>query len=362
MPTLNPTTEVKETSRPDPAKIAFGTTFAPNFYIAEYHNGAWEPGRITSHENLSLHPGTLVLHYAQEIFEGLKAFAQTDGSVALFRPEQNARRFNSSANRMAMPLVDESKFVDAMKMVVRANADYVPLYPGSLYLRPVMIATETCIGVRSSAEFVFYTLGLPAGTYFPGLVSGAGAVDVLLSESVVRAFPGGTGNVKTAANYAVTLKITADAKAKGCSQVLFLDSTPARRVEEMGGMNVMFIEDGKLVTPPLNQTILPGVTRNSILVLAKDLGIEVREYAYTLQELLDGLESGRISEAMACGTAAVITGIRSFVREDGRKIPVAGSAPGPISSQLFERLQGIQYGKVPDAHQWMVPVEGVRVA
>ncbi|MGB7763132.1 MAG: branched-chain amino acid aminotransferase [Bryobacteraceae bacterium] len=349
-------------SRPDPAKIAFGKTFSRHSFVAEFRDGAWQSARIAPIEPFSLHPGALVLHYAQSIFEGLKAFAQPDGGVALFRPLMNARRFQSSAARMAMPRVDEALFLDAILGLVAADCAFIPRFPGSLYIRPAMIATQPYIGVSSSTEFKFFVITLPAGAYFPALASGAGAVDVLISESVVRAFPGGTGNIKTAANYAITLQVTAKAAAAGCGQVLFLDSSPARRVEELGGMNVLFVEDGSLVTPPLSGTILPGVIRDSVLQLAKDRGMSVREYAYTLQELQDGLRSGKITEAIACGTAAVVSGIRRFHLESGATISVGdASGPGPVTSALFEHLQGIQYGRLPDRHGWLMRVDGVHL-
>jgi branched-chain amino acid aminotransferase len=347
---------------PDPRKIVFGRTFTPHMFMAEYRAGSWQDARIAPLQNFSLHPAAMVFHYAQAIFEGLKAFEQPDGSVALFRPEMNARRFNASARRMAMPCVDEELFLDAASGLVQTDRASIPPYPGSLYIRPAMIATEACLGVKSSSEFTFFILTLPAGLYFPEVASGAGAIEVLVSESVVRAAPGGTGNVKAAANYAVTLQILSQAKSLNCPQVLFLDTSPSRHVEEMGGMNVMFIEDGALVTPPLTQTILAGVTRDTVLHLAREMQLSVREHAYGLEEMADGLKIGRISEAIACGTAAVVTGIRAFHFENGTVLPVGKTSPGPITNALFNRLQDIQYGRVPDKYGWVVPVQGVRTA
>ena len=346
----------------DPAQIQFGKIFSPHYFVADYRDGQWSGGRIAPLENFSLHPGALVLHYAQEIFEGLKAFPQPDGSVALFRPEMNARRFQASALRMAMPLVDESLFLDAVLALAETDRAWMPEFPGSLYIRPAMIATQPYLGVSSSTEYKFFVITLPAGKYFSNLDPGPGAVDVLVSESMVRAWPGGTGNVKTAANYAITLQITAKATAAGLNQVLFLDSSPQRRVEEMGGMNVLFVEDGGLVTPPLSGTILPGITRDSLLTLARDLGLGVREYAYSLDELTSGVKSGKISEAIACGTAAVATGIRTLCFENGSRLNVGlnaglnvGSAqvPGPVTCTLFNQLQGIQYGRLVDKFGWL---------
>ena len=348
--------------RPDPRTIVFGRTFTPHMFIAEYKAGTWQDARIAPVQHFSLHPAALVFHYAQAIFEGLKAFEQPDGSVALFRPEMNARRFNASARRMAMPCVDEELFLDATVGLVQTDRASVPPFPGSLYIRPAMIATEACLGVKSSSEYTFFILTLPAGLYFPEIAGGAGAIEVLVAESVVRASPGGTGNVKAAANYAVTLQVISQAKSLNCAQVLFLDQSPLHHVEEMGGMNIMFIEDGALVTPPLTQTILAGVTRDTVLHLAKDLQLTVQERAYGLEEMVDGLRMGRITEAMACGTAAAITGIRSFHFEDGNVLPIGAACPGPVTNALFHRLQDIQYGRLPDKYGWVVPVQGVRTA
>lgn len=345
----------------NPSRIAFGKTFSPHFFVADYQDGAWTNARIAPLEQFSLHPGALVLHYAQEIFEGMKAFVQPDGGVAVFRPEMNARRFQASAERMAMPVVDESLFLDAVMQLTAIDRAWVPEYPGSLYIRPAMVATQPHIGVSSSTAYKFFVITLPAGKYFSNADPGPGAVDVLVAESMVRAWPGGTGNVKTGANYAVTLQITAKAAAAGLNQVLFLDSSSERRVEELGGMNVMFVEDGGLVTPPLRGTILPGITRDSVMSLARDAGIAVREYAYTLDELTTGIKNGRITEAIACGTAAVVTGIRTLCFENGTKQAVGkGVAPGPITSTLFERLQGIQYGREADNAGWLRHASGVR--
>jgi branched-chain amino acid aminotransferase len=334
----------------DPSKIAFGKMFAPNMFVCEYREGKWQSPRLEPLANFSLHPAAIVLHYAQAIFEGLKAFRQADGSIALFRPDKNARRFHDSAVRMCMPPVPEELFLAAVSELTRIHDDYVPREPGSLYLRPVLIGTEACIGVRASNEYLFYALALPSGAYFPEAKNGLGSVDVLISESVVRAAPGGTGNVKAAANYAVTLKIISDAKHQNCAQVLFLDVSPEQRVEEMGGMNIMFVENGTLMTPPINSTTLPGVVRDSILVLAQDLGIPTREFAYPAAELFAKLKSGAITESFACGTAATITGIAHFLTEHGEKFTLP--APGPVSEKLYRHLTGVQYGRVPDPHGW----------
>ncbi len=335
----------------DPKKIAFGKTFAPNMFMCEHRDGHWQGARIEPLRQLSLHPAALVLHYAQAIFEGMKAFRQADGSVALFRPEKNAQRLNRSADRMCMPPVPEELFLAAVSGLARVEEEFVIPEPGSLYLRPVMIGTEPSIGVRSSSDFLFYVLALPSGAYFAEAHGGPGAVHVLISDSVVRAAPGGTGSIKAAANYAVTLKVISDAKRHQCAQVLFLDTTPEHHVEEMGGMNIMFIENGTVVTPALNETILPGVVRDSVLTLAKDLGIPTREHAYGARELTSKLKDGSITEAFACGTAATVTGIDLFKTEQGGTFSL--QSPGPITEQLYRHLVAVQYGRTPDKHGWL---------
>jgi branched-chain amino acid aminotransferase len=342
----------------DPHKLGFGRVFAPLWLASAYENGAWQRSRIEAWSTIDLHPAAIVFHYGQAVFEGLKAYRWEDGSIHLFRPTENARRLNQSVERMAMPAVDENAFVEGIRALVGHQRDWVPKAPGSLYIRPTMIGTEPCIGVRAANEFLYFVLALPSGTYFPVEAgqSGAGSVKVLVSSKVGRAAHGGTGNVKAAANYAVTLKVIGDAKDKDCSQVLFLDAAGEGRVEEMGGMNIFFISGKKLLTPKLNDTILPGVTRDSILKLAPSLGYETEEADIDFTTLAAQLRKGEVSEAFACGTAAVITGIESFLLDSGEKIALRDTAPGPVTAALYERLTGIQYGRYPDPFGWTVKV------
>ena len=339
----------------DPLKLEFGRTFAPLWFSSEYKDGAWQPGAVDTMQNISMHPAAITLHYGQSIFEGLKAYKWQDGSLALFRPADNAKRFNRSAERMAMPKLDEKLFVDSIATLTAQLRDWIPGHPGSLYIRPCIIATEACIGVRTSAEYLYFVIAMPSGAYFPVTAgqSGAGAVKVYVTTDVARAAPGGTGAVKAAVNYAVTLKITGEAKAKGCSQVLFLDSQGNRKVEEMGGMNIFFIAGNKLMTPKLTDTFLAGVTRDSIVKLAPKLGYEVQESELDFDQLIDGIRKGSITEAFACGTAAVICGIKSFLI-DGKDEVAFANAPGAVTSKLYEQLTGIQYGKVADPFGWVV--------
>jgi len=342
----------------DPSKIEFGRWCTPNFFVMEYENGSWQSPVVEELHHFSLHPAALVFHYAQSIFEGLKAYRWADGSIRLFRPESNARRFNSSARRMNMPEVPEQLFVDAVCNLVDLERAFVPPEPGSLYIRPAMIATEPCLGVRGSKEFTFFIITLPAGAYFPSAPAGAGSICVQVAETAARAAHGGTGNVKAAANYAVTLKTIEEAKANHCDQVLYLEATGGRHVEEMGGMNVFFVRDGTLVTPPIHDTILPGITRDSVLKLAHHLSIPVVEEPLQIDQVVRDIESGKVTEALACGTAATITGIGSFRFENGRVLKVgSGLVPGPISSRLHEILQGIQFGHQADPFGWVRRVE-----
>jgi branched-chain amino acid aminotransferase len=284
----------------------------------------------------------------------MKAYRWEDGSINLFRPFENAKRFNESAERLATPVIEEARFVEGIRSLVDKQRGWVPKPPGSLYIRPTLVATEPCLGVRAANEFLFYTMVLPTGAYFPK-TSGLGAVRVYVTASVGRAAQGGTGNVKAAANYAGTLAVTSKAKDKGCSQVLFLDAATHQRVEEMGGMNVFFVMDGKLVTPRLTDTILPGVTRDSILKLAPTLGFTVEERDILFDELCDRIKDGKVTEAFACGTAAVVAGIESLQLENGEEIKLA-SAPGPVATRLYDTLTGIQYGRIADPFDWVVKV------
>jgi branched-chain amino acid aminotransferase len=341
----------------DPKDIEFGRMCTPNFFVAEYRGGKWHDPRIEALHGFTLHPATNVFHYAQAIFEGLKAYRQPDDKLALFRPEMNAERFDVSAARMGMPSVGDSLFLEAVHRLVEVDRGFVPQPPGTIYIRPTMIGTEACLGVRSSTEFIFFVITLPSGGYFKDMPSGTGTVRVFVEQTAVRAALGGTGAVKAAANYAVTLKTITDAKERGCSQVLYLDAKRHQRVEELGGMNVFFVRKGELITPTLNGTILPGVTRDSLLTLAPTLGIPAREADIDIDEVVAGVESGEITEAIACGTAATVVGIGELVFGDGRVVRVGDGKLGTITKRLFDEIQAIQFGVTPDRFGWISPVE-----
>jgi branched-chain amino acid aminotransferase len=334
-------------------KLEFGRTFSPNFFLAEYQNGQWRNPRIQKLEPFSLHPASMVFHYCQTVFEGMKAFRQDNGRIVLFRPELNAKRFQRSADRLRIPEVSEAFFLEAIHALVENERHFVPAAPGCLYVRPVLMGVDAALGVKSSNEFIFFVLTLPCGPYFKDAGEGPGSIDVLVATSTVRSAPGLMGSVKAGANYAGTLKITEEAKKLGCAQVLFLDERDHRRIEEMGGMNIMFVQNGVVRTPPLTDTILDGVTRASLLQIARDLGLQTSEAPLSIDEVVAGVKAGTVTEAMACGTAAVVIGIKHLRFEDGSAVELPGSVPGPITTKLYDALVGIQYGRAEDRHGWV---------
>jgi branched-chain amino acid aminotransferase len=346
---VNLTTASSPREALDPAKLDFGKMFTPNFFLSEYREGEWTTPRIQPVEPFSLHPASNVFHYAQTCFEGLKAFRHADGQIVLFRPEMNAARFRRSAARLAIPEIDEAFFMQAVRALVENERNWVPGEPGCLYVRPTVMGVEPSLGVKASNEYIFFVLTLPSGSYFKGMAKGPGSVDVLVSTSVNRAGHGGTGSVKAGANYAGTLEITERAKTLGCSQVLFLNEG---YIDEMGGMNVMFVQNGRLRTPPLTDTILNGVTRDSILTIARDLGMETSEAPIALDDIVAGVKDGGVTDMIACGTAAVIVGIRALHFEDGTKLEIPGT-PGRATKTLHDALVDIQYGRAADRHGWL---------
>jgi branched-chain amino acid aminotransferase len=303
---------------------------------------------------IQLDPATMALHYGQEIFEGLKVYRQPDGSIAAFRPDANARRFQRSARRLAMAELPEELFIESLRALLEVDADWVPSNPAhSLYLRPFMISTEVGLGVRPSTAYSYLLIASPAGAYFP---RGVQPVSVWLSTEYTRAAVGGTGEAKCAGNYAASLVAQAQAAEQGCDQVVWLDAVEHRWVEEMGGMNLYFVygsgSDARIVTPALTGTLLPGVTRDSLLTIAQEFGYAAEEGKVSTDEWQEGNASGAISEVFACGTAAVITPVGS-VKSAHASWTVGDGTPGPITMQLRERLLGIQTGQVEDTHGWM---------
>ncbi|WP_043618412.1 branched-chain amino acid aminotransferase [Nonomuraea candida] len=334
------------------ANPGFGQTFTDHMISVDYTEGrGWHDARLLPYGPLSLDPATSVFHYAQELFEGLKAYRQLSGSIVTFRPYANAARFNRSAARMAMPELPEEAFVDSLELLVTTDKEWVPTTEGhSLYLRPFMIATQAGLGVNyPSKTYKYMVIASPAASYFTG---GIKPVSVWLSTEYTRAAPGGTGFAKCGGNYAAAFVAQRQAVENGCDQVVWLDAHEHRYVEEMGGMNLFFVFGDKLVTPALTGTLLPGITRESILELAGDLGLETEERLISVDEWQSACESGELTEVFACGTAAVVTPVGTVKGAD-RSWIVADGTPGPVTMRVREELVGIQYGARPDTHNWI---------
>ena len=341
------------------AKPGFGQHFTDHMVRIDWDaDRGWHSARVEAYGPLTMDPASSVLHYGQAIFEGLKAYRHADGSIVTFRPEQNARRFQRSAARMAMPELPEELFLEAVRLLVDVDQAWVPKAGGeeSLYLRPMLIATEQTLGVHPSTSYSFLLIASPAGAYFTG---GINPVKVWLSHEYVRACPGGTGDAKFAGNYAASLAAQAQAEEKGCDQVVWLDAIERTWIEEMGGMNLAFLypdneaEAGvKLVTPALSGSLLPGITRDSLLTVARDMGMDVEERRVSTADWENDATSGKMSETFACGTAAVITPVGEVDSRDG-SFKINGGETGEWTMKLRERLTGIQRGDVPDEHGWL---------
>jgi branched-chain amino acid aminotransferase len=334
----------------------FGQLFTDHMITIKWtEEDGWHDARLEPYGPLTLDPATAVFHYAQELFEGLKAYRQADGSIVTFRPYANAGRFNTSCARMAMPPLPEELFVRSLELLVDTDRDWVPTHEGhSLYLRPFMIATQRGLGVNSpSSSFTFIVIASPSGAYFTG---GIKPVSVWLSEDYTRAAPGGTGAAKCGGNYAAAFVAQAQAVREGCDQVVWLDANEHRWVEEMGGMNLFFVygtgADARLMTPALTGTLLPGITRDSLLQLAPDLGVPASEGRISTDEWRTACASGELTEVFACGTAAVITPV-GRVKGPGGEWLVGSGEPGPVTMRMRDELVGIQYGERPDPYGWI---------
>jgi branched-chain amino acid aminotransferase len=330
----------------------FGQVFTDHMATVRYSAAqGWHDAAIRPRAPLTMDPATSVLHYAQEIFEGLKAYRRADGGVQLFRAEANARRFRASARRLAMPELPDELFLESCRALVREEAHWIPPGPdGALYLRPFAVATGVFLGVKPSPDYTYAVIASAVGPYWrKGAPS---AISVWVSQTFTRAAPGGTGAAKCGGNYAASLAGQEEAIARGCDQVVFLDAAERRWVEELGGMNVFFVfDDGSLLTPPLTGTILPGVTRNSLITLARDRGLTVREEPYAFDAWRADAASGRLREVFACGTAAVVTPIGQVRSADG-DFQIGGGGPGQTTQALRRSLVAIQRGEAPDPHGW----------
>ena len=338
------------------ANPGFGKHFTDHMVTIDWtEEKGWHDAQVRPYGPMTMEPASNVFHYGQAIFEGIKAYRQPDDSIATFRPDHNAQRFINSAERLAMPELPQEEFIESLRQLVEVDKDWVPEAGGeaALYLRPFMISTEVSLGVHPAKSYRYVLIASPAGSYFSG---GIKPVSVWLSTDYVRAAPGGTGAAKFAGNYAGSLLAQAQADEKGCDQVVWLDAIERRYIEEMGGMNLMFVygsgENVEIVTPELSGSLLPGITRESLLQVAQDLGYKVTERRITAEEWQRDAESGAMSEAFACGTAAVITPV-GHVLGDSADFQVNGNEAGEITMTLREHLTGIQRGAVEDTHGWL---------
>lgn len=333
----------------------FGRFFTDHMVRARWTaDGGWHDAELVAYAPLTLDPATNFIHYGQSIFEGLKAYRHADDSIWTFRPLANARRFANSARRLAMAELPAELFLASLEALVQADRDWVTSRPEhSLYLRPFMFSTEVGLGVRPANAYEYLLIASPAAAYF---ADGVKPVSVWLSDDYVRAAPGGTGEAKCAGNYAASLIAQAEAAQHGCDQVVWLDAVERRYIEEMGGMNLYFVygagDSARLLTPALTGTLLPGVTRDSLLVLAEDLGIRADEGQISVEEWRDGCASGEITEVFACGTAAVVTPVGTVKSRDG-SWQVGGGGAGAVTMRLRQSLLDIQGGQAPDRHQWL---------
>lgn len=343
--------ERAETSRigeVDLSNLPFGSVFSDHQFIMDFDDKKWKSGKIQPYQNMMLSPAAMVLHYGQAIFEGMKAFRQPNGDIALFRPQDNIRRFNISGERMCMPAVDEDLFMSALTELVKMDNAWVPDADGaSLYIRPFMFANEVHVGVRPSAKYRFNIFTCPVGPYYKGNVR------VKVETDYTRAAPGGTGYAKAAGNYAAALKPTELAKAQGYHQILWTDAVEHRYIEESGTMNAVFVMDGKLVSPALGDTVLNGVTRDSILTLARHFGYEVEERRIAVSELKAAAESGALQEAFGVGTAATMTPIEA-IGFDGGDVELSGVNSWVVMPKLSKALDDIRRGRMDDPFGWRI--------
>ena len=334
-----------------PDQLGFGVVKTPVMAIAKFQNGSWGQPVLRPWEPIEMDPSAKALHYGQAIFEGMKAYRVTSGEVVLFRPVENHKRFNRSAERMAMPSISEDIFMSCVDSVVAHQTRLIPNKPGeSLYLRPFMIASGQGIGLAPSTEYLFMVIASPSGAYF-----GADNVSVLIERHDCRAAPGGTGAAKAAGNYGASIKSAIKAKKLGYHQTLWLDAAHHQNIEELSGMNIFAVIDGELFTPQLTDTILAGITRDSLIALAENMGLKVHQKTLKIDELISNIKGGQCSELFACGTAAVITPIAELGEEDGTKYKLEHTY-GPVSRRLRERLTGIQEAGEDAPDGWIYKV------
>lgn len=341
--------------KPDPDSLRFGTVFTDHMFVMDYdpENG-WHDGKIVPYGPLALDPATVVFHYGQEMFEGLKAYKTKEGKVQLFRPDMNAKRTNSTNKRMCIPQIDEQMYIDAIKELVAVDKDWIPQKPDTaLYIRPFIIGTDKFLGVAASNTYKFIIILSPVGPYYE---SGLAPTRIYVENEFVRSAPGGTGYAKIGGNYAAAMIAEQKAHDMGYDQVLWLDAKEGKYIEEIGTSNAFFKIDGELYTAPLEGTILPGITRDSMITVMKDWGYKVNEVRFTIEDVFKAAEEGRLEEVFATGTAAVISPVGELYWND-RHIVINNNEIGELSQKLYDELYGIQTGEKADTRGWIVPVE-----
>ncbi len=347
--------DIQITRNPNPAtppksNFGFGQTFTPHMFVMDYVDGAWKDPRIVPYGPFSIDPAAKVLHYGQEIFEGMKAYKKAeDGSVHMFRPDKNIRRFNISCDRMRMPRVDADLFLEALEKLIATDRDWVPESPNALYIRPTMISTQPTLGVKASTTYTFFVIIGPVGSYFAG---GINPLKLRVEEKYVRSAPGGTGYAKTGGNYAAALLPIDLAQEAGYDNIVWLDARTMKYVEEMGAMNIMFVYEDKIITAPAGDTILDGVTRDSVGQLLKDMDLNWVEEHPSIAEIIEDAHSGKLKEVFACGTAAVVTPV-GIMHYQGHDHQIADGGEGPLTLKLRELLCAIHAGESGLHPEWI---------
>ena len=339
---------------PDESNLGFGKYYTDHMFIMDYDAGqGWHDARIVPYAPIVLDPAAMCIHYAQEAFEGMKAYRHADGSISLFRPTENCRRLNNSDERLCIPHIDEDDMLQAIRELVRVDADWVPhQYETSLYIRPFVFATEPHVGVHPSSTYQFIIILSPVGAYYP---EGVNPVKIYVEDKYTRASKGGTGFTKAAANYAQSLKAQMDAQGKGYSQVLWLDGAEQKYIEEVGTMNVFFKIKGEVITPALTGSILPGITRKSTVELLKYWGVPVSERRLSVQEVFEAARRGELEEVFGTGTAAVISPVGELCYE-GERVIINDFKTGELTQKIYDELTGIQWGTRPDPFGWVMPL------
>lgn len=341
--------------KPEASKLGFGTLFTDHMFNMDYNlEKGWHNPRIEPYAPFVMEPSTMVLHYGQGIFEGLKAYRTGDNKIQLFRPRENFKRFNYSARKLCIPQLDEAFALEALKELLKIERDWVPDAPGtSLYIRPTIIATDPFLGVRASHTYRFFIILSPVGAYYP---EGFNPVKIMVTREHVRAVRGGLGDTKTMGNYAASLLAGEDAHNAGFTQVLWLDGVEQKYVEEVGSMNILFVINNELITPMLNGSILPGITRDSVLALAKSWGIPTAERRISIDEVFEAHQAGTLNEIFGSGTAAVISPVGELKYEE-KTIKIGQGQAGPIAQRLYDTMTDIQYGRATDPMGWIEPVQ-----